>query len=106
MSNHSSDFDETMRAQMQPEFIKRLRENSESLNEKLGKTHQHPEGRLTPQDEGAIKFAVGVKDGKVIIDYGTPVSWIGMPPEQAMELAQLLIKRAQSISKTMFTLKV
>jgi hypothetical protein len=58
---------------------------------KLGPTGRFPEGKLTPQDEGELKFFVGVKHGKVVIQFGSPVSWVGMPPEKAMELAQLLV---------------
>lgn len=99
MSNHSSDYDETMSAhlaRMKEQFVK----------QELGPLGHHPEGRLTPQDEGAIQFAVGVKDAKVVIDFGSPVSWVGMPPEQAMALAQLLVKRAREICNTPFTLNI
>lgn len=58
-----------------------------------------PEGKLTKTDEGSIQFAIGEKDGKVVIDYGTPVHWIGMTPQQAAEFASLLLKRAREVAR-------
>ena len=65
----------------------------------LGATGEHPRGKLTPDDEGAIAFAIGDQDGKVVIKFGTPVAWMGMTPEEAVTLAELLIKRARAVSK-------
>lgn len=65
----------------------------------IGATGLHPEGKMTPQDEGSIQFAVGVKDGKVCVDFGTPVAWVGMNPGDALQLAETLIKRAREAAK-------
>lgn len=58
-----------------------------------------PEGQLTKSDEGAVQFAIGVKDGKVVLDFGTPVAWVGMNPQQAADLASLLMKRAREAAR-------
>jgi hypothetical protein len=58
-----------------------------------------PEGQLTKTDEGAIQFAIGEKDGKVVIDFGTAVHWVGMRPQQAAEFASLLLKRAREVGR-------
>ena len=47
-----------------------------------------------PHDEGALTFAVGVRDGKVTVEFGSPVKWFGMTASQARQLADLLIARA------------
>lgn len=57
----------------------------------------HPEGKLTKSDEGAIQFAVGEKDGKVVMDFGTPVSWVGMSPQDAANLAGTLWRWARTV---------
>lgn len=90
MSNHSDHpYDSPI-----PEAI------AQAIKEPLrGATGTYPEGRLTPHDEGAIQFAVGVKDGKVCIDFGTPVKWLGMRPEQALELASSLIQHAKNAAR-------
>lgn len=90
MSNHSPEFDKEMREKM-----------AEFLNEPLiGATGLHPQGKLTNQDEGGIQFKVGVQNGKVILDFGNPVTWLGMPPEDAINLAESLIKRARAAAKS------
>lgn len=90
MSNHSSDFSDSPI----PDAIK------QALGKPLiGATGTHPLGKLTPADEGAIQFAIGVKDGKVCLDFGTPVKWLGMEPGQALELASSLIQHARNAAK-------
>lgn len=64
-----------------------------------GALGEFPEGKLTKTDEGAIKFAIGEKDGKVILDFGTPVVWVGMTPQQAAELASTILKRAREVAR-------
>ena len=62
---------------------------------------EYPEGRLGADDDGALTYAVGPDpSGEVIrLEFGKPVEWIGLPPLQAIELAQSLIKHARAISK-------
>lgn len=54
-----------------------------------------PRGRLNIQDEGALEIAVGVQQDVVVLAFPKMVSWIGMPAEQAEELAETIKKRAQ-----------
>ncbi|MGI9485487.1 MAG: hypothetical protein ACR2RF_06310 [Geminicoccaceae bacterium] len=61
---------------------------------KIGATGEFPEGELAPSDEGGIQFAIGAKDGKVVLEFNTPVAWFGMTPEQATKLAESLIEKA------------
>lgn len=89
MSNHSSDNSNP------PDAM--LRKFMEQLNHPLGPTGDHPNGRMTPTDEGGIRFAVGSKNGVVIVDFGKAVAWVGMPPIQARQLAESLIKHADAI---------
>lgn len=96
MSHHGStppDFDDDDDRQRQ-DRAERLRAllDTASFRGALG---DFPLGKLTPQDEGAIQFAVGDKDGKVTLDFGTPVHWLAMSPQEAADLASTLIKRAR-----------
>ena len=83
------------------EDVKRLREQMlRELSEaghKLGETGKYPSGKLTPKDEGEICFAVGSAEGKVVIDWGKPVAWVGMDRNQAIDLANLLKKHARRL---------
>lgn len=63
----------------------------------FGATGQFPEGKLREDDQGEIKFGVGVSNGNVVLDFGTPVKWLGLPPAQAIELSKMLAARAAEI---------
>jgi len=62
----------------------------------LGATGRYPEGKLGKHDEGEIAFAVAAdpKNKKVLIDFGKPVAFLGMNPEQAVALGEMLIAKA------------
>lgn len=93
-----------------PTFVERLmREREEDLRAniermipkvKLGAQQDFPEGRYGPTDEGSLSFAVGhdERNGKVIVDFGSPVNWLALDAAQAKHLAQLLINHAEAAS--------
>ncbi len=64
-----------------------------------GATGLFPQGQLTPDDEGQIRFFAKVENGKVIIDFGTSVAWIGMSPQEACDLAGDLVKMARAAAR-------
>lgn len=60
----------------------------------LGPTGEFPEGKLNEGDEGELRFAVYRRSGNVILDFGKPLAWVGLPPNTARQLAALLCKGA------------
>lgn len=64
---------------------------------KLGATGEFPRGKIAPEDEGELTIAIGAWRGIVRIDFGKRITWVGMPPEQAREMARRLIKHADEI---------
>lgn len=60
----------------------------------LGPTGEFPRGQLGPNDQGALRIAVTTWEGVVRIDFGTPVAWFGLPPDQAIEFAKNIMKHA------------
>lgn len=63
---------------------------SAATEQGLGATGKFPEGKATPTDEGEIKFLIGHKGGVVVLEFGKSVRWVGMNPDQALELASSL----------------
>jgi len=63
----------------------------------LGATGRFPGGKLGESDEGEIRLVVGVVEGKVVVNFGKPVAWLGMEREEAMGLARGLIKHARRL---------
>jgi hypothetical protein len=66
----------------------------EHLLSSVGPTGRFPEGKMNRHDEGEIALAIGVQDGKVVLNFGKPTAWVGFNPDQAQELGMLLIRRA------------
>ena len=69
------------------------------MRERLGATGRYPEGKLGEHDEGEIAFAVAAdpKNKKVLIDFGKPVAFLGMNPDQAIALGEVLIARGREL---------
>ena len=65
---------------------------------RFGATGCFPEGKLVEADEGEICFGVShdPSTAKVVLDFGTPVAWIGMNARQAMELANSLLHHGRN----------
>ena len=61
----------------------------------LGATGDFQEGKLDSSDEGAIKVGIAEVRGKVVLNFGTQVVWIGFDAEQARDVAQLLLNAAR-----------
>jgi hypothetical protein len=56
---------------------------------------EFPDGRLNSGDEGAQAVMIGHEKGKVVMQFPTPTAWIAFTPEQAMDMAQMLITHAR-----------
>lgn len=87
MSHHSDEPFDAKRAEMLRSML-----NTTSFR---GSTGLFPAGKIVPHDEGEIQFAVGEKHGRVVIEFGTSVRWIGMDPQQAADLAASLLDWAR-----------
>jgi hypothetical protein len=62
---------------------------------KLGALGSHSKGKIHKDDEGDIQMAIGsTEDGKVVVDFGKAVAWVGMDPDNADELANMLRRHA------------
>jgi hypothetical protein len=60
----------------------------------LGPTGRFPGGKLTDRDKGELAFAVSVFNSKVIINFGRPITSLGMSAREAKQLATLLRQKA------------
>lgn len=100
MAHHGSDpfdgFDPERKASREKMLQELMMGSAKDFRGALG---DFPEGQLTKSDEGAIQFAIGEKDGKIVIEFGTPVAWLGLNPQQAADLASLLLKRAREVGR-------
>ena len=95
--HHSEGMSPEMRKLFQDEQASRQR-FQDQIDRRARRTFS--EGRIGAADDGDLAFAIGVDDKSqtVRIDFGKPVEWIAMNPQQAVELAQCLIKQAIKIA--------
>lgn len=63
----------------------------------LGATGIYPKGKMSPQDEGEIKLAIAHDSTNVLVNFGKPVAWLGLPPREAIQLAKLIEHHARSL---------
>ena len=70
------------------------------------RARQYSAGRVSGNDEGDLAFKLGVDADKqlVAIEFPKPVAWLAMSPEEAVQLAQQLIKSARSLKPVTVTL--
>ena len=63
---------------------------------KLGAMGEFPQGKICETDEGGLQFAIfKTKDkANLIIEFGTPVHWFGMPIHEAKEFALSILRKA------------
>lgn len=94
--NPFEDFDKQPEYQRRRELMRELLSSTVDFKGALG---DFPQGQLTKDDEGSIRFAIGEKGGKVVIDFGTPVHWLGMTPQQAADFASAVLKRARLVGR-------
>ena len=78
-----------------PEFM-----DQEAKRLNLGATGQFPAGKLGEHDEGEIAIAVGSDPATqtVLLNFGTPIAFLGLTPPQAFVVAEALQKHALAAS--------
>lgn len=58
-----------------------------------GPTGQYPEGMIHESDRGELGIRMAVTaEGKVVMDFGTTLEWIGFGAEEAIELGNALVR--------------
>lgn len=60
----------------------------------LGATGLYPDGALNQSDEGELRLAIAHDQNNVLINFGKPVAWFGLPPKQALALADMIKQHA------------
>jgi hypothetical protein len=66
---------------------------------KVGPTGKFPRGKLNSTDEGELVVAVSSMKDMVRIDFGTPVAWVCLPPDQAIEFASAVVAKAMAMKR-------
>ena len=84
-------------SQRMKEALKKVENELSHRGMPIGPTGQFPLGKLIPSDEGEIRIAIGVSQGRVVIDFGSQVTWIGFDKQQAIDVAESILAKARSL---------
>jgi hypothetical protein len=60
---------------------------------------RYPEGKLTQSDHGELEFRITAVDGRVVMDWGQPVQWVGLTPSEARAIADALVRQAEEAER-------
>ena len=63
----------------------------------FGPTGEFPRGKLNRHDEGALNIGITNMNGVVRIEFGKKIAWIGLPPNEALSFAAIIIKHAMTL---------
>lgn len=91
MAHHWSDPQEN---QMSKDEFKKLF----TKGDEPGATGKYPDGKLDPLDEGELQMRLGNIQGRIVIEFGKPITSIGFTKDEALALGQALIDRALNIN--------
>ncbi|HXB11189.1 MAG TPA: hypothetical protein VNZ45_04330 [Bacteroidia bacterium] len=70
---------------------------SDHKRPRFGATGKFPQGKLDPNDEGELSFGIG-NDGKLVhVNFGKPVIWFALEPDDAIRIGNGLIEQAKAI---------
>lgn len=61
-----------------------------------GPTREFPLGKLNDTDRGELVTEIREEDGRLVVDFGTDLSWIGFEPQGAVDFAYALIDNARA----------
>jgi hypothetical protein len=62
-----------------------------------GPTGEYPRGKIASDDGGAVDLDIKSLNGQLVLEFGTPVLWIGMETARARHLAAMIIIAADRI---------
>lgn len=95
MAHHGIDEGNEIAQRLFAERMGWLKQDAKELD--LGPTGLFPEGKLIDGDEGEIRVGISNLNGKVVIHFGRPVTWIGFTSAQAREIAASLEEYASKV---------
>lgn len=66
-------------------------------SQSAGATGMYPQGRVSMHDEGELKLAIAQDGINVVVNFGKPVAWLAIPPQEALQFSELIRKNALTL---------
>ena len=67
------------------------------MSDIVGPTGEFPDGKVSPDDSGELIMGIGIWRGMVRVEFGSSVSWLGLPSKQARRMAEIILSKVQEI---------
>jgi hypothetical protein len=64
----------------------------------IGPTGKFPMGKICENDEGELAIGVTTEGNRVVVKFCTPITWFAVYPDQAIKMAEVLLKKARELS--------
>lgn len=64
---------------------------------KLGATGEYPHGTTGPEDQGELKAAVYIRDGRLFINFGKSLSWLALTKREALMFGNGVVRKASEM---------
>ncbi len=58
-------------------------------------SEEFPDGKVNDEDDGSITTGIGIENGRVMIIWPKPITWIAFDPDSADQFADRIKLRAQ-----------
>lgn len=88
------DMDEFKKS-MPAEQTHRINDLLSTMPKTGGPTGNYPDGKLSDDDDGEIQFGICHVERRIIMNFDKPIKWIGFTRDQAIEVANALLKHAE-----------
>ena len=62
----------------------------------IGATGDHPQGKISHDDEGGLKIAIAAdhENQVVHLEFGKPIAWLALPRKEALQWAEMIRTKA------------
>jgi hypothetical protein len=87
-------------ARPNPEIEKIMQRLSDQIDGKAKRAY--PSGRIAADDDGELALAVAADHSKgvVMLSFGKPVTWIGLPASEVRQLCGMLMAKCRELELT------
>lgn len=102
MSHHHNEFFDKTNEEANKKLMEAFKkvkspEESEEIQSKPGATGNFPDGKLIEKDDGEIAVAFAVYQGRLIMNFGKPVAWIGFTRKEVENMITLLTAKLNEL---------
>lgn len=97
MAHHGVEYPNNLHMEEFKSSFGQMPDTFEELVKILGPTGKFPNGKLNENDEGELVFGIAIDEGKMVMNFGKPIKWIGFEKKQVEELITYLSEKVKEM---------